>query len=140
QVISTLSQESYLGWIDVTSNVPGAEVFIDDKTVGAIGKTPMSQNIKPGKHTFWITSEGYDEYTEIVDIAAGETHAIKGTLKGSPLGQLDIVGNGIEDAEIMLDGKVLCARGPCIRKLTEGEHKLEVTRPEHKTYAKTIVI
>jgi hypothetical protein len=140
QVVSMLSQEGYLGWIDVTSNVPGSEVYIDDKSVGAVGKTPMSQNIKPGKHTFWITAEGYTEYTETIDIAAGETHAIKGTLKGSPLGQLDVVGAGIEDAQIYLDGQLLCVRGPCIRKVPEGEHKLLVTRPDHKSYAKTISI
>jgi hypothetical protein len=140
QVISSLSQESYLGWIDITSNVPGSEVFMDDKTVGAIGKTPMSQNIKPGKHTFWITSEGYDEYTETVDVAAGETHAVKASLKGSPLGQLDVVGTGIEDATIYLDGKELCARGPCIRKVPEGDHKILVTRPDHKAYSQAISV
>jgi len=140
QVISPLSQASYLGWIDVTSNVPGADVYVDDKTVGAIGRTPMSQNIKPGKHTFWITAEGYNEYSETVDIAAGETASIKGSLKGTPVGQIDIVGAGIEDSEIRLDGKVLCAHGPCIRKVPEGDHQIEVTRPDYKTYAKTITV
>jgi hypothetical protein len=139
QVISSLAQESYLGWIDVTSNVPGADVYIDDKSVGAIGKTPMSQNIKPGKHTFWITAEGYDEYTQTVDIAAGEPHAIKGKLKGSPLGQLSIVGN-VDDAAILLDGKVLCEHGPCIRRVPEGEHKLVVTQPDHKPLAKSVTV
>ncbi|HUJ61080.1 MAG TPA: PEGA domain-containing protein, partial [Kofleriaceae bacterium] len=96
QVISSLSQETYLGWIDVTSNVVGADVFIDDKSVGAKGKTPFSGNIPPGKHTFWISAEGYDEFSETVDIAAGEAHEIKGILKGSPVGKLDVVGPGIE--------------------------------------------
>jgi hypothetical protein len=137
QVISSLAQESYLGWIDVTSNVPGAEVYVDDKSVGAIGKTPMSQNIKPGQHTFWITAEGYDEYTETVEITAGEPHTIKGKLKGSPLGQLDVVGN-VDEATILLDGKVLCEHGPCIRKVAEGEHKLVVMQSDRKTLTKMV--
>ena len=140
QVISTLSQESYLGWIDVTSNVPGALVYLDDKSVGPIGKTPLSQNIKPGKHTFWINAEGYDEYTQAVDIAAGETASVKGTLRGSPVGKLDVSGTGIEDSTIFVDGKVLCARGPCIRTLTEGDHVLTIKRPDYKPYSKSITI
>ena len=66
------------------------------------------QNIKPGKHQFWITSEGYDEYTETIDIAPGETKAIKATLKGAPIGKLAVTGMGIEDSRISIDGAVAC--------------------------------
>jgi hypothetical protein len=137
---AAMSQESYLGWVEITSNVPGADIFIDDKSVGAIGKTPLSQNIKPGKHVFWISAEGYDEYTETVDVAAGETHAIKGTLKGSPVGRLSVQGMGIEDATILIDGAVLCEHGPCIKSVPQGDHAIVVRRPGYKTYSKTISI
>jgi hypothetical protein len=137
---AVMSEESYLGWVEITSNVPGADIFIDDKTVGAIGKTPLSQNIKPGKHTFWISAEGYDEYSETVDIAAGETHAVKGTLKGTPVGRLNVMGMGIEDATILVDGKVLCERGPCVKNIPQGDHTVTVLRQGYKTYSKTIGI
>ncbi|HTR53697.1 MAG TPA: PEGA domain-containing protein, partial [Kofleriaceae bacterium] len=109
-------------------------------SVGAIGKTPMSQNIKPGKHTFWISAEGYDEYTETVDIAAGEAHAVKAMLKGTPVGQLDIVGLGLDGAKIFLDGKPLCDHAPCIRKVGEGEHTVEVKRPGYKPLVKSVTV
>lgn len=137
---AVMSQESYLGWVEITSNVPGADIFIDDKSVGAVGKTPLSQNIKPGKHTFWISAEGYDEYQELVDVAAGETHAIKGKLKGSPLGRVSVQGLGIEDSTISVDGAVLCERGPCVRKLVAGTHTITITRPGYKTYSRSISI
>src|SRR5690349_6581965 len=78
QVISPLSQEFHLGWIQVTSNVPGADIYLDDKSYGAIAKTPLSpgQNIEPGKHTVWVTAEGYDEYTETFEISPAKEKKI----------------------------------------------------------------
>src|SRR5438132_1553317 len=35
-----IAEEDYLGWLEIKSNVPGADIFLDDKAVGAIGKTP----------------------------------------------------------------------------------------------------
>ena len=98
---ASMSQQSFLGWVEITSNVPGADIFIDDKSVGAVGRTPLSQNIKPGKHTFWISADGYDEYHQEVDVIPDETHSIKAKLKGSPVGKINVTGLGIEDATIM---------------------------------------
>jgi hypothetical protein len=137
---AVMSQENFLGWVDITSNVPGADIFIDDKTVGAVGKTPLSQNMKPGKHTFWISAEGYDEYKEELDVVAGQAHSVKAALKGSPVGKLNILGLGIEDATITVDGKVLCERGPCLKGVPQGEHTVTVTRPGYKPYSHRVVV
>jgi hypothetical protein len=137
---AAMSQQSFLGWVEITSNVPGADIFIDDKSVGAVGRTPLSQNIKPGKHTFWISADGYDEYHQEIEVIPNETHAIKAQLKGSPVGKLNITGLGIEDATIFVDGKVLCERGPCLKSLQQGEHTITVTRPDFKPYTKRITI
>jgi tetratricopeptide (TPR) repeat protein len=137
---ASMSQASFLGWVEISSNVPGADIFIDDKSVGAIGRTPLSQNIKPGKHTFWISTDGYDEYKQEIDVIANEVTPIKATLKGSPVGKLNITGLGIEDATISVDGKVLCERGPCLKSLQQGEHLVTVTRQGYKPYARRLVI
>jgi hypothetical protein len=139
QVIVPMSQDSTFAWIDVTSNVKDADVYIDDHGVAPF-KAPLGKSIKPGKHTIWISAEGYDEYREDVDIAAGETKTIKGSLKGSPMGKLDVAGLGIEDSQILVDGKVLCERGPCVKSVPEGDHTITVRRPEYKTYSKPIYI
>ena len=134
-----MSQDSYLSWLDITSNVAGADVFIDDKSV-APRKAPTGTNVAPGKHTVWVSAEGYDEYQESIDVAPGQNYTVKALLKGSPLGRLDVVGLGIEDSRIMLDGKELCDHGPCIKNVPEGDHTLTVTRPGYKSYTKTITI
>jgi tetratricopeptide (TPR) repeat protein len=142
QVISPMSQEFHLGWIKITSNVPGADIYIDDKSIGAVAKTPLSpgQNIEPGKHTVWIAAEGYDEYTETIEIFPGKTKEIHANLKGSPVGKLTVTGMGIDESKIFLDGKVLCEQGPCLKSVTEGSHELTIKRDGYKTYSKRIVI
>jgi tetratricopeptide (TPR) repeat protein len=137
---AVMSEQSNLGWVEITSNVPGAAVFADDKNVGSIGPTPFRGNFPPGKHTFWITAEGYDEVQKDIDVAAGENHDIKVELKGSPVGYLNLRGQGIEDATIYVDGTVLCERGPCRKGVREGSHTVTVRRPGHKAYSRTFTV
>ena len=135
-----MAPASFLGWVEITSNVPGAEIFIDDKTVGAVGKTPLSQNLPKGKHTFWVSAEGYDEVKQEVDVIPNEVTPIKIQLKGAPVGRLNVTGPGIEEATITVDGKVLCEHGPCKKRLPEGEHTITVTRHDYKPFAQRIMI
>ena len=77
---------------------------------------------------------------EIRPAVPGDFDAIKATLKGSPVGKLNVTGLGIEDATIFVDGKLLCERGPCLKSLQQGEHTITVTRPDFKPYTKRITI
>ncbi len=135
-----LSEEDYLGWLEIKSNVPGADIFLDDKNVGAIGKTPFSGNFKPGKHKVWISADGYEESEHDIEIIAGETHEIGATLKGSPVGYLNVRGTGIEASEILVDGEVVCPRGPCRKPIREGRRRITVRRPGYKPYSTTIEV
>ena len=48
-VYIALSEEHYLGWVEIASNVPGADVFIDRKEIGAIGRTPVHRPPEAGQ-------------------------------------------------------------------------------------------
>jgi hypothetical protein len=129
-----LSEEDYLGWLEIRSNVPGASIFLDDKAAGAIGKTPFSGNLKPGKHTVWISADGYDETEQQVEIIAGETHEINAQLSGSPVGYLDIRGSGLDSARVYIDGEMVCERAPCRKPVKEGTRTIAIARDGYKTY------
>src|SRR6185436_14391645 len=70
-VYIALSEEHYLGWVEITSSVPGADVFIDRKEVGAIGRTPFTGHLKPGKHTIYLEKFGFDPTEQTIDVAPG---------------------------------------------------------------------
>ena len=48
EIYISMSEQNFLGWIEVVSNVPGADVFIDRQEIGAIGRTPYTGHLKPG--------------------------------------------------------------------------------------------
>jgi len=61
-------------------------------------------------------------------------------LKGSPVGKLTVSGMGIEESEILIDGKVACPTGPCLKSVPEGSHEISVRRSGYKSYSRRIVI
>lgn len=135
-----MSEASFFGRVEITSNVPGAEVYADDRTVGAIGKTPLKTEFKPGKHKIWVTAEGYDEVEKELDVIAGETAEVAITLKGGPVGYVYVRGQDIEQSSIWADGELLCERGPCRKALREGWHRVTVSRDGYKSYTRRIEV
>ncbi|MCP4446119.1 MAG: PEGA domain-containing protein [Myxococcales bacterium] len=132
--VSSLAEEDYLGYLDVTSNIPGADIYIDDRSVGVQGKTPWRDEIKPGKHKVWVTREGYDVFETEVEVIAGETHKISANIVGDEVGYLNVRGTGMDKYKIVVDGKVLCKRAPCLKPLSPGKHRLSIRRPGYRSY------
>jgi hypothetical protein len=57
------------GELHIDSDVPGAMVFLDRKFVG---NTPVTaKDIPPGTHQLNLTAEGYDGYSEPIEVAIG---------------------------------------------------------------------
>jgi|JI10StandDraft_1071094.scaffolds.fasta_scaffold227325_2 tetratricopeptide (TPR) repeat protein len=129
-----LAEEDYLGWLEIKANIPGALVYSDDKAAGPIGKTPFSGNFKPGKHKIWIAADGYDEYSEEIEVVAGKTHEVAANLRGAPVGYLNIRGANLDRARVSVDGAVVCERGPCRVPVREGKRSIVVSRGGFKPY------
>jgi hypothetical protein len=66
------------GTISVSSNPPGANVFVDN---AYLGLTPVTlPNVATGTHTILLKKEGYSDWATTLDLSPGGTVAIKGTL------------------------------------------------------------
>jgi hypothetical protein len=131
-----LSQEHYLGWLEVRANVPAADVYIDGKEAGAAGRTPYMGNITPGKHTIIITKEGFTEEVKELEITAGEPHKIEAMLDKAPIGFIQIGGSTVEGAQVKLDGQVVCATAPCRFQAPSGERRITVEKKGLKPYTR----
>jgi parallel beta-helix repeat protein len=76
-VHATLDQAT--GSISVTSTPSGAGISFDDVPINEI--TPYTiPNVDPGYHTIKLTLEGYQDWTEAVNVTAGKTVEIDATL------------------------------------------------------------
>ncbi len=64
--------KSRVGTVAVTVNVDGAEVFLDDVSMG---KSPLatSLTVNPGKRKIYATKEGHTQSTKFVTVAGGES-------------------------------------------------------------------
>jgi hypothetical protein len=132
-VYIALSEEHYLGWVEIVSNVPGADVFIDRKEIGAIGRTPFTGHLKPGKHTIFVERFGYDPVRRDIDVLPGTATQHSFDMQASQKGWVAINGRGISGGRLIIDDKFACAI-PCRTEVTPGKHEILVEKDGMEDY------
>ena len=128
-----LSEEHYLGWIEVTSNAVGAQVFIDRKDIGAIGRTPFTGHLKPGKHTIYVEKQGYVALEKTIEVKPGTATQYNWPLEKSNSGWINVAGRQASGARLLVDGKLACA-APCRTEVVPGKRKIVVEKEGMETY------
>jgi len=118
-VYIALSEEHYLGWIEISSNVIGADLFIDRKDIGAIGRTPFTGQLKPGKHTIFLEKFGYQPLQQEIDVPAGTAMQHSLQMQPSQAGWITITGKTTQGGRLIVDEKFGCAT-PCRAELPPG--------------------
>jgi hypothetical protein len=132
-VYIALSEEHFLGWVEIVSNVPGAEVFLDRKDIGAIGKTPFTGHVKPGKHTIYLERIGFKPIQREIDVLPGTATQHMITLEKGDNGWINVAGRGAYGAKVSIDKKVACT-APCRSEVTPGVHQVMVQKGGFEDY------
>ncbi|HZL20286.1 MAG TPA: PEGA domain-containing protein [Polyangia bacterium] len=132
-VYIALSEEHYLGWIEIVSNVPGADVFIDRKDIGAIGRTPFTGQLKPGKHTVYLEKFGWQATQQEIDVPPGTATQHTLTMPPSQSGWITITGRTTAGGRLVIDEKFGCAT-PCRAEIAPGKHKILVEKKGMEDY------
>lgn len=132
-VYIALSEEHFLGWVEIVSNVPGADVFIDRKDIGAIGRTPFTGHLKPGKHTIFVERMGFKPVRQDIDVLPGTAtqHMVK--LEKGENGWINIAGRGAYGAKVSIDEKSACT-APCRTEVTPGVHRVLAQKEGFEDY------
>jgi tetratricopeptide (TPR) repeat protein len=138
-VYIALSEEHYLGWVEIVSNTPGALVYIDRKDLGAIGRTPYTGHLKPGKHTIYLEKMGYKPTEMVLDIAPGTATQHTMTLQQGDNGWVSIIGRGVSGGKLMIDKKLACAT-PCRAEVPPGKHSVVVVKDGMDDYSSDVVV
>jgi Tfp pilus assembly protein PilF len=128
-----LSEEHYLGWIEVTSNAVGAQIFIDRKDIGAIGRTPFTGHLKPGKHTVYMEKQGYVAAEKTIDVKPGTATQYNWDMEKSNSGWINIAGREARGARLLVDGKLACT-APCRSEVQPGKRKIVVEKEGMEDY------
>lgn len=133
EVYISMSEQHFLGWIEVVSNVPGADVYIDRQEIGAIGKTPYTGHLKPGKHTLWVQKAGFEATRKEVEVEPGTATTHSMTLEMVNYGTLKAGSKANEGGKLFVDGSPACTL-PCEQQLKPGDHALVVRKEDMEDY------
>ncbi|HVU52817.1 MAG TPA: PEGA domain-containing protein, partial [Polyangia bacterium] len=132
-VYIALSEEHYLGWIEITSNAVGAQVFIDRKDIGAIGRTPFTGHLKPGSHTIYVEKQGYAALEKTIDVKPGTAIQYNWPLETSNSGWINVAGAQAFGARVTVDKKLACT-APCRTEVAPGKRKVVVEKEGFEDY------
>ncbi|HEX8440420.1 TonB-dependent receptor domain-containing protein [Archangium sp.] len=114
--------------VRVTTEPPGAEVYVDREDLGIRGLSPQTLALTPGRHKVMVRKPGYRAAEESISVARGRSVASEFSLQlitgavvlsGSPAGA------EVRDAQ---DGPVV-GRVPGTLRFTPGPHVLHVRAP-----------
>ena len=139
EVYIALSEEHFLGWVEIASNVAGADVFMDRKEIGAIGRTPYTGHMKPGKHMVWIEKAGYGSVQKEIEVQPGTATTHNIDLSKVSVGWIAVVGKKSRGAKLYVDEKFACDT-PCQSETAPGSHNVRVQREGAENYEATLQV
>jgi hypothetical protein len=82
-VAAVASLYPQVGTIAVAVDLPGAEVFLDGRRVGAAPVEPLT-DIEPGPRALRVVAEGYLDFEQAVEVVAGEEARVTVTMTPAP--------------------------------------------------------
>ncbi len=111
----------------------GAEVSIDEQVVGVGPMGPV--DVAAGQHTVRVRLEGYSEYTDVIEVGAGQEVRIPVDLFA--LAHVLVVATTPEGARLFVDERY---RGdtPLDVDLADGEHQLRLSLHGYEDALRTI--
>ena len=123
--------------IRVKSNLPGADVVLDEVLVGRT-PLPVTLPVESGPHTVTLKRAGYRDVSQQRDLISGQSWEVDATLEEDPqeapgsAGQL-VLEESEPGASVAVDGKVRNATGGTLR-LPPGPHEVEITHSAFLPY------
>lgn len=129
-----------LALVHITSDPPGASVFIDRKDLGARGRTPVSLALPPGEHAVILELDGHTPGQSTVDAVRGEEKQVAVDLPAI-LGSVEMAGSPVgatirKDTE---DGPVVGTL-PGTIQLPPGPHVLVLQADGHHTVRQVVTV
>jgi len=137
-VVVELSQGAFLGFLHVKTDVPGAFVYVDDRSTGQAGTTPWGNVLPAGPHRIWIEKPGYETIEDEIQIALGSQETREYSLTRLGFGSMLVKAN-IPGARVYLDDELLGV-APLTGRAEPGRHRLRVAAEGMKDYLSEITV
>lgn len=103
------------------------EVFVDGAPAGTV---PVPVEVPSGRHLVEVRKPGHAIFSETVELRAGETRALWVTLRSEVKGGTLVIAADAANADVFVDGAPKGQAPAVVDNLAEGDHLVEVRRPE----------
>lgn len=127
--------------LQVTSDPPGATVYIDRRDLGPRGTAPRSLAFAPGTARVIVAMDGYEPATsEPIPLRAGAVVPVSLRLRrivGTARVESNVAGAQVR---VDLDDAAVACTAPCDLDLAPGRHTLIVSAPGHQVARREVVI
>lgn len=127
--------------LSVSSNPPGADIYLDDRNTGLQGQTNFRFKTQPGPHTLYLDLNGYEPVKRDFVMPDDKPLALEFELKKlENVGYLTINVN-VDGARIFIDGAIVGLSPYKQQKaLTAGEHQVQIEARNYPRYTQAFTI
>lgn len=119
--------------LEIKSNVKDAEIFINEKSVGA---APITISVESGEASIRLEKAGYKNYRTKLVLEAGDKKVLTANMKAEASVTLEVNAN-IEGADVFLNNKLI-GKTPLNKKITPGTAKISVRKEGYKNYNESV--
>lgn len=133
-----LAQGAFLGFLRVVSSTPGSKVFIDDRSEGSHGVTPLSQQLTVGSHRIWVERPGWRPVETVVNVTLSRPITVRVTQARIDEGKLDLRAN-VRGAKVFVDSRPV-GNSPLEFEALAGPHIVWVEADGYKTWEGTVTL
>ena len=127
--------------LSVSSNPPGADIYLDDRNTGLQGQTNFRFKVQPGPHTLYLDLNGYEPVKRDFVMPDDKPLALEFELKKlENVGYLTIDVN-VDGARIFIDGAIVGLSPYKQQKaLPAGEHQVQIEAKGYPRYTQAFTI
>jgi hypothetical protein len=127
------------GFVVVTSEPPGATVYLDGEFSGMTetGRSLEITNVTPGAHRIYVSSKNYKDYEAVLQVSAGGITPVSVRMDPSPMPQacgMLILNSDPSGAEITIDGQLRGTTPATIDTVCSGNHSLNLSLTGYQEY------
>ncbi|MFO0727053.1 MAG: PEGA domain-containing protein [Myxococcota bacterium] len=127
--------------LSVSSDPPGADIYLDDRNTGLQGQTNFRFKVQPGPHTIFLDANGFEPVKREFVMPDDKPLALEFNMKKlENVGFLEVTVN-VDGARIFIDGAIV-GLSPYKQKkaLTEGAHQITIEAPKYPRYTQDFSI
>ncbi|MEZ0328204.1 MAG: PEGA domain-containing protein [Dissulfuribacterales bacterium] len=121
--------------LEVISNPPDADVYVDSKPVG---RTPLAIQIPPGEHDILVAKDAtYEDYATKISLSKGQSKKLTVTL--NPKRPRLIIETEPREAQVFLNDRYL-ANTPLQTELASGRYRIRVSKKGWRSAVEEFVV